>query len=292
MNKQLKHYQQRLEQQLKSQLGQWCSDLPSKLEQAILYASLTPGKRLRPALTYAVAEALERPLEQVDPAACAIELIHSYSLVHDDLPAMDDDDLRRGQPTCHKQFDEATAILTGDAQQTLAFQILSQTDQLSANQKVRSIQILCQASGASGMIAGQVLDIQHENQTISLEQLTQMHQRKTGALIQASLLLGAATHSAFDQYQACLSELGQALGLAFQIQDDILDIEADTLTLGKTQGRDIALNKSTFPKLLGLDAAKALRDDYIQQAHDCHHQLGFQSAFLHDLINYIAERRY
>jgi geranylgeranyl pyrophosphate synthase len=292
MKSTLTSYQQRVEQTIQQQLKLHAHTVPERLQQALNYASLSPGKRLRPALVYTVAQSLGLPLEQLDASACAIELIHSYSLVHDDLPAMDDDDLRRGQPTCHKQFDEATAILTGDGQLTLAFEILAKAPLLSAQQKIDSIQLLANAAGAQGMIAGQALDIAAENQTLTLEALIQVHQLKTGALIKTALLLGAVPHNDYANNQVWLSKLGESLGLAFQIHDDILDIESDTATLGKTQGRDQALNKSTFPRLLGLDASKQLRDDYIQQAHQAHHELGFNSEFLTDLINFIAQRKH
>lgn len=292
MKKTLNRYQQRVEQHIHHYLTLDPHTVPQRLQQALLYASLSPGKRLRPALIYAVAEALHLPLEQLDPAACAMELIHSYSLVHDDLPAMDDDDLRRGQPTCHKQFDEATAILTGDAQLTLAFNLLADTPALNAEQKITSIQLLSKAAGAQGMIAGQALDIAAENQVLELDALIHIHKLKTGALIKTALLLGAVPHPHYSTYKVGLTELGEALGLAFQIHDDILDIESDTATLGKTQGRDQALSKSTFPQLLGLDESKKLRDAQIQKAHDCHQALGFNSSFLKDLINFIAQRQH
>ncbi|WP_051678516.1 polyprenyl synthetase family protein [Thiomicrospira pelophila] len=292
MNAQLQAYQQHLETVLNQTLDQYLKTTPEPLNQAIRYASLSPGKRIRPALVFAIGEGLGIERQQVEPAACAIELIHSYSLVHDDLPAMDDDDLRRGQPTCHKQFDEATAILVGDAQQTLAFEILTKATQLSAPTIIKSLNILCQASGPNGMIGGQILDIHSENKQLDLAKLTQLHQMKTGALIKAALLLGAAPHTDFEQLQPALSKLGEALGLAFQIQDDIIDIESNTATLGKTQGRDQQLNKSTFPSLMGMQAAKALRDQTIDLAHKHHQNLPFQSLFLHDLINFIAQRQH
>ncbi|UQB41472.1 polyprenyl synthetase family protein [Thiomicrospira microaerophila] len=292
MKSKLKQYQKRVEEQISRHLSERTTDMPQRLQNALNYASLSPGKRLRPALIYAVTEGLALPLKKVDPAACAIELIHSYSLVHDDLPAMDDDDLRRGQPTCHKKFDEATAILTGDSQLTLAFEIMACTLEIAPEQRTQSIQILAKAAGAQGMIAGQMRDIQAENKTLTLEKLIQVHRLKTGALIEAALLLGAVPHPDYLHYQAWLSKLGHALGLAFQIQDDILDIEGNTATLGKTQGRDQALNKSTFPQLLGLEKAKVMRDQQIQLAHDCHQKLGFNSLFLKDLINFTAQREH
>lgn len=288
MNTTLNTFQQRTESALTQLFTSLSADNP--LKPAMIYATLNPGKRLRPALIYAIGEGFKTPLEQLDPLACAIELIHSYSLVHDDLPAMDDDDLRRGRLTCHKQFDEATAILTGDAQQSFAFQHLSETPLLSADYKLRAIQILAQASGIEGMIFGQMTDIQTQGKAQDLQQLTEMHQRKTGALIQAALKLGAPP--SMQKYDPTLAKLGQALGLAFQIQDDIIDIESDTETLGKTQGRDQELNKSTFPKLLGMQQAKQLRDQQIQLAHQAHQQLPFHSVILHDLIDFVAQRRH
>jgi len=289
MKQQLQIYQQRIETLLKQTLEQ--RQIPEPLKSALLYSTLNQGKRLRPALIYALAEALNLPLEQVDAAATAIELIHSYSLVHDDLPAMDNDDLRRGQPTCHIQFDEATAILVGDAQQTLAFELLA-TANLPAELKIRQIQLLTKAAGAEGMVAGQILDIQAENQTLSLEKLQHLHQCKTGALIQTALLLGASPAKNYPQITEQLSKLGQLIGLAFQVQDDILDIEANTETLGKPQGSDLKANKSTYPKLMGLEQAKHYRNSLIQQAHQVEQTLPFQSKFLNQLIDYIAERKH
>jgi geranylgeranyl pyrophosphate synthase len=288
LNTQLALFQQRCENTLTELLTTINDSNPIK--PALSYATLSPGKRLRPALVYAIGQGFGTALDQLDPLACAIELIHSYSLVHDDLPAMDDDDLRRGRPTCHKQFDEATAILVGDAQQTLAFEHLSQTTKLNNEYKVRAMAILSKAAGAQGMILGQMIDIQSENQTQTLQQLTDMHMAKTGALIQAALKLG--TPPGKQKFDPILNQLGEALGLAFQIQDDIIDIESDTETLGKTQGRDLALNKSTFPKLLGMLEAKKLRDKYIQQAHQAHKKLPFESDLLSHLIDFIAQRNY
>lgn len=288
MNTQLTLFQQRCENTLTELLANVNDSNPIK--PALVYATLSPGKRLRPALVYAIGEGFGTPLDQLDPLACAIELIHSYSLVHDDLPAMDDDDLRRGRPTCHKQFDEATAILVGDAQQTLAFEHLSQTTKLNNEYKVRATAILSKAAGSEGMILGQIIDIRSENQTLTLQQLTDMHMAKTGALIQAALKLGTPPEK--QKFDPILNQLGEALGLAFQIQDDIIDIESDTETLGKTQGRDLALNKSTFPKLLGMEQAKKLRDQYIQQAHRAHKKLPFESDLLSHLIDFIAQRKY
>lgn len=300
LHTQLSHYQERVNQALQSYLQHFAKhhnhDLSdsdaTNLFPAIEYATLNQGKRLRPALIYAVADALAVPLHQVDSAACAIELIHSYSLVHDDLPAMDNDDLRRGQPTCHIQFDEATAILVGDAQQTLAFQILSEDKNLPAQQIIEMIRLLTLASGPLGMIGGQVLDIQSEGQTISLPALKTLHSLKTGALIQCALLMGAVASTNYIQVKPGLVKLGELIGLAFQVQDDILDIEGDTQVLGKPQGSDIELEKSTYPKLLGLTEAKSYRDELITQAKAELALLDINSSFLYALIDYIADRKY
>lgn len=264
--------------------------IPTRLMEAISYATLNSGKRLRPALIYAIGEALELPMEQLDSAACAIELIHSYSLVHDDLPAMDDDEFRRGLPTCHIEYDEATAILVGDAQQTLAFQVLSEDKRLASQHKIALIQMLSRAAGAGGMIGGQMIDIQSEQQDITLKQLKTLHQMKTGALIKSALLMGAVQSPRFGEIEQTLSQLGETIGLAFQVHDDILDIEGDSETLGKPQGSDLQADKSTYPKLLGLDEAKQYRDDLITQAKQQLDTLQIDSPFLAQLIEYIAKR--
>ena len=283
----LEPYQTRLETLLHEALA--LVEAPSPLKEALHYSTLNQGKRIRPAMVFAVAEGLNLPLAQVDAAAVAIELIHCYSLVHDDLPAMDDDDLRRGQPTCHIQFDEATAILVGDALQTLAFEVLASAP-TSPQLSVLQIQLLAQAAGAQGMVAGQILDMQAEQKRITRPQLEQLHQCKTGALIQTALLLGATPSEHYAHLSPQLSELGRLIGLAFQIQDDILDIESDTETLGKPQGSDLAAQKSTFPLLMGMEQAKNYRDQLVQQAHQLLEQLPIENPFLHQLIDYIAER--
>ncbi len=293
LQNQLKAYQQRVNQQLKhilNRLSTQTPSIPDELIEATQYATLNNGKRLRPALIYAMGESLNIPLNQLDTAACAIELIHSYSLVHDDLPAMDDDDLRRGLPTCHIQFNEATAILVGDAQQTLAFQILCEDDRLTDAHKIKLIQLLSQASGMAGMIGGQMIDLQSEGNLPELAQLKIMHQMKTGALINAALHMGACQSEQYPNLKAHLTQYGQAIGLAFQVQDDILDIEGDTATLGKPQGSDLEANKSTYPKLLGLSESKAYRDQLITQAQESLSNMPVQSTFLKELTEYIAKR--
>ena len=295
MQTQLTFFQDRVNQALIKNLSYFCKpqvNSNQSLFEAIQYATLNQGKRLRPALSYAVADALGIPLNQIDSAACAIELIHSYSLVHDDLPAMDNDDLRRGQPTCHIKYDEATAILVGDAQQTLAFQILSEDSLLQAKHALEMISLLSKASGPLGMIGGQVLDIESEGKSISTEQLKNLHGLKTGALIQCALLLGAVQSEQYQQIKPGLQKLGELIGLAFQVQDDILDIEGNTETLGKPQGSDLQLDKSTYPKLLGLEQAKAYRDSLISEAKNIVKELNFNSPFLTQLIDYIAQRKH
>uniref|UniRef100_Q31FU0 Farnesyl-diphosphate synthase n=1 Tax=Hydrogenovibrio crunogenus (strain DSM 25203 / XCL-2) TaxID=317025 RepID=Q31FU0_HYDCU len=287
----LLRYQNRVNQKLKALLDQQTS-YPASLLEAIKYATLNNGKRLRPALVYAVGESMNISLDKLDAAACAVELIHSYSLVHDDLPAMDDDDLRRGQPTCHIQFDEATAILVGDAQQTLAFEALSQDAFLADSDKVKLITLLSHASGGAGMIGGQIIDIQSNGHLPELSQLQKMHEMKTGALITASLLMGAAQSTHYPEKQPGLAKLGQKIGLAFQIHDDILDIEGSTEVLGKPQGSDEAADKSTYPKLLGVMQAKALRDELITDSLETLSALQLTNPFLNELIGYIGYRQH
>jgi geranylgeranyl pyrophosphate synthase len=252
------------------------------------------GKRLRPVLVYASCQALGGNLPQADMAAAAIECIHAYSLIHDDLPAMDDDALRRGQPTCHIAFDDGTAILAGDALQPLAFELLSQACRLPPTTQLQMVQTLAQASGERGMVAGQALDIAAEGQHLQLPQLEQMHRLKTGALIDAAVRLGALASGRSDATTlAALADYSAAIGLAFQVQDDILDIESDTQTLGKTQGADLSRDKSTYPALLGLDAAKAKAKQLHQQALDALQPLAPQNSELLKLIaDYIISRNH
>jgi len=229
-----------------------------RLLAAMRYSTLAGGKRVRPVLVYATGEALGAPLELLDSAAAAVELIHVYSLVHDDLPAMDDDDLRRGRPTCHRAFDEATAILTGDALQARAFEVLAQAPaSIAAEARIDMMRVLADAIGTRGMAGGQAIDLAAVKQTLGEAALERMHRQKTGALIQASVLLGALSAGLTDvPERAALAEFGAEIGLAFQIQDDILDVEGNTSTLGKRAGADADLAKPTYPSVLGLDAAR------------------------------------
>jgi geranylgeranyl pyrophosphate synthase len=226
------------------------------LKSALSYSINNGGKRFRPALVYSTLHSLNAPLTLGDDIAAAIECIHTYSLIHDDLPAMDNDDLRRGQPTCHIQFDEATAILAGDALQALAFEIIASSKELSALQKVQVIQILAKASGADGMVGGQAHDLASEGKELKQAELEEVHNRKTGALISACTEMAAIAAEAPKETQTALKEFSLTLGLAFQVADDILDITSSTEVLGKKQGADNDLDKATYPKLLTLSGAQ------------------------------------
>lgn len=259
-----------------------------RLLEAMRYSALGGGKRLRPVLTYAAGEALGIAPHVLDAPAAAVELIHAYSLVHDDLPAMDDDDLRRGRPTCHKAFDEATAILAGDALHTLAFETLAALDHPHA---IRLVACLARAAGRVGMAGGQALDLGAVGQVRDLDALMQMHRCKTGALIVAALEMpGLLCNDPRDPRIAALRHYGEAIGLAFQIHDDVLDVTGNTATLGKMQGADARLNKPTYPALLGLEGAKARAFALIDEACDALAPLGAASAPLSALARYMIER--
>ncbi len=239
---------------------------PQRLHAAMRHAATGGGKRMRPLLVYATGHLLGADDALLDAPAAAVELIHAYSLVHDDLPAMDDDDLRRGQPTVHIAFDEATAILAGDALQTRAFEVLADSAAPDAL-RVAWMRTLAHASGAAGMCGGQALDIDATGRAQTLQQLTAMHELKTGALIRAAVRMGALAGGADAATLARLDGFAAALGLAFQVRDDILDIEADSTQLGKTAGKDAAQNKSTFPALLGMQGARAQLATLSEQMH-------------------------
>lgn len=255
---------------LDSSLRHWLPNgntLPSSLHEAMRYAILGGGKRIRPALVYASGQCVGSRWEQLDSAACAIELIHAYSLVHDDLPAMDDDDLRRGKPSCHKAFGEAIAILAGDALQALAFYVLAHDkNPQTVKTRLQMIETLALAAGSRGMVGGQTLDLAATGRQLGIAELEDMHIHKTGALIRASVVLGALT--AADLSTSTLEKLdhyAKCVGLAFQIRDDILDVEGETDTLGKRSGSDESLEKSTYPMLFGLEGAK-------QRARELHEE--------------------
>lgn len=252
----LKHSQQRVNRKLTCVLNEK-NDGDSQLNEAIIYSVLNGGKRLRPILTYATAEALGGLTEDTDFVAMAVELIHAYSLIHDDLPSMDDDRLRRNQPTCHIIFGEAIAILAGDALQALAFIQLTKLSKVPPEVALELISSLANAAGPDGMVKGQAIDINSVNQLLSLEELELMHHKKTGALIHASIIMGALSTGKATQLQLdALRDYGVFIGLAFQVQDDILDVSGETKTIGKEAGSDQALNKATYVKLLGLDGAR------------------------------------
>lgn len=268
--------------------------VPRRLHAAQRYAVLGGGKRLRPLLVYFTGEALSVSPALLDAPAAAVELIHSYSLVHDDLPAMDDDDLRRGQPTTHRAFDEATAILAGDALQVLAFSLLSRdrTEGVAPEARLKMIQILADASGTAGMAGGQAIDLAAVGRALTLEQLEAMHGLKTGALIRASVLMAAtcAPDLSADAWDA-LKGYSEDIGLAFQIQDDILDIEGNTEEIGKTSGADAARAKPTYPSVLGLEAAKSRARELRERASERLAPLGARASVLDWLASYVIQRR-
>jgi len=286
--------QERVERTLE-QLLPPSQTLPTRLHQAMRYAALGSGKRIRPTLVYASGRAAGVEPERLDRAACAVELIHAYSLVHDDLPAMDDDELRRGRATCHRAFDEATAILTGDALQSLAFQLLATAadDRVNASTRLAMVEILARASGSRGMAGGQALDLAAVGQTLNLAELENLHIHKTGALICASVRFGAMLNPSLAQerFQA-LVHYAKCIGLAFQIQDDILDVEGDTETLGKTQGKDQAQEKSTYPSLLGLNGAREKARELQQQALEGLNPFHDEADPLRWLARYITGRNH
>jgi geranylgeranyl diphosphate synthase type II len=266
----------------------------NRLYDAMRYSVMNGGKRVRPLLAYAACEALGGIAEDANGAACAVELIHAYSLVHDDLPAMDDDDLRRGQPTTHRAFDEACAILAGDGLQSLAFTALLDPTLTSRDAETRlsMVRALAQAAGPAGMVGGQAIDLGSVGLKLDQTALEYMHRHKTGALIEASVRLGALASGRADQGQLdALQIYARAVGLAFQVQDDILDVESDTATLGKRQGADIARDKPTYPALLGLDAAKAYALELRDQALEALSAFGDTAEPLRELARYIVNRR-
>ena len=267
------------------------SQEPHQLHSAMRYSALGGGKRVRALLCYSAAELCNTEIEIADAAAAAVELIHAYSLVHDDMPCMDDDDLRRGKPSCHKQYDDATALLVGDALQSLAFDVLS-TPQLctNANQQISMLNILAKAAGSTGMAGGQAIDLSSVGKALSQQELEDMHQLKTGALIQAAALLGAAGGT-LEQISA-VHIYAESIGLAFQVIDDILDTEADTATLGKTAGKDAESNKPTYVTILGLDVAKQLANQLYETAIAALAPFGDQALRLRELAGFITQRNF
>ena len=265
---------------------------PAELHRAMRYAVLGGGKRLRPLLVYAAAHALGETGPQLDAAACAVELIHAYSLVHDDLPAMDDDALRRGRPTCHIAFGEAMAILAGDALQALAFEILADHGMHRAETGIAMLGALGRACGSEGMAGGQALDLAAVGRQLTLAELEHMHACKTGALIRASVQLGALIGGADADTLRTLDRYAHAVGLAFQVRDDILDVEGEVAVIGKTAGKDAAAAKPTFPSVLGLDASRARLTELADTAREAIAPWGAQARLLQELALYAAHRRY
>lgn len=281
---------------INEQLKQCLPDLhkyPTRLHKAMHYSVTGNGKRLRPILVYATGLSLNAKFEHLNIPAMAIELIHCYSLIHDDLPAMDDDDLRRGEPTCHKAFDEATAILAGDALQTLAFELLSQSSfTISSEYKIRMIETLAKASGSLGMVGGQDLDLFSEGKTIDLEELIHLHQLKTGALIKASIRLGIyASKNNNETFIRLLDLFAEKIGLAFQIQDDILNIESTTQILGKSTGSDKYHEKATYPALTSLTQAKNKISELYDEANTLLDQLPFNTVLLEKINEFLTSRK-
>lgn len=264
----------------------------ARLQDAMRYALVLGGKRVRPFLTYAVGELCNAPSRALDHAAAAIECIHAYSLIHDDLPAMDDDDLRRGQPTCHRAFDEATAILAGDALQTLAFELLSQPGlDVDTGRQIAMLRVLGKASGSRGMCGGQALDLAATGKQLTEAELEQVHQLKTGALIIAAVQVGVlAGDDAAQAHADDFAEFATWLGLAFQVRDDIIDVTSSTETLGKTNGKDEAAAKSTYVQLLGLDGARVKLQQLHNKALQALHRIPYNTQLLENFAEQLLNR--
>jgi len=287
-------YRARVEAALDQRLPA-ATDTPDRLHQAIRYGCLDGGKRFRAMLVYSAGEAFGAAPEQLDAVAASVELIHAYSLIHDDLPAMDDDDLRRGRLSCHKAFDEATAILAGDAAQSLAFAILAEDQSIVINdaRRLRMISLLAKATGSLGMAGGQALDMEATGNRVTAERLSMLHRMKTGALIKVSCQMGGL--SAAEATESVLEELGRfgfAIGLAFQIKDDILDVTEDSETLGKASGADEKMEKTTYVSLYGLQRAQQECNDLYQQAVESADRLGDNSKQFRQLADFVVSRRF
>ncbi len=267
---------------------------PTRLHEAMRYAVLGGGKRVRPMLAFAAGEAVGAPLPAVERAACAVELIHAYSLIHDDLPCMDDDALRRGKPTCHVRFDEATALLAGDALHSLAFELLAAPHAgTDADARLDMLALLARAAGSRGMCGGQAVDLAATGSTLDLAELEFMHIHKTGALIEAAVLLGASAGGLPDaDTRARLRRYAHGVGLAFQVMDDVLDAETDTATLGKTAGKDAAQGKATYLTLMSVREARAYATELVERSLAAVAPFGAAGTRLADIARFIVERRY
>ncbi len=283
------HYKKLTEKRLEQAVDE---RIESRLKEAMLYSLMAGGKRIRPLLTFATVEALGKDAHLALPAASALEMVHTYSLIHDDLPAMDNDDLRRGKPTNHKVFGEATAILAGDALLTLAFSEIAEAPELDETKRLKLVQDLAKQAGALGMVGGQQADILGEKQKLSLEELESIHRRKTGALLSSAVYAGSIIGDATENERIKLQEFAENIGIAFQICDDILDVTGDSELLGKEAGADVLLEKSTYPSLLTLEGAKeALEERYLAAVQALS---GFDSrkTKLLDIANWIVKRDY
>ena len=291
---QLESWRTRMERALQERLPK-ADVVPTRLHEAMRYCVLGGGKRVRPALLFAAARTVGLEEDEVEAAACAIELVHVYSLVHDDLPAMDDDDLRRGRPTCHKAFDEATAILVGDALQPLAFQLLARDRALPEAPaiRLRLIELLAQAIGTFGMAGGQAIDLAVQGKRLDIEEVEDMHARKTGAMIRVSVLMAAACAPSLEpRLYAALGRFATAIGLAFQIQDDLLDVLGDASTLGKATGADRERAKPTHPAVIGIAASQERVRLLHEQALDALAPFGERAAPLRSLADWLLLRSY
>jgi len=265
---------------------------PAKLHEAMRYGVLGGGKRVRPLLAHASGALFGADADAVARAACAVEMIHAYSLVHDDMPCMDDDALRRGKPTVHVAYDEATALLVGDALQAQAFEVLVGSTGVPPARLVTMLRLLAEAAGSAGMCGGQAIDLDSVGFTLTLEQLERMHQLKTGAMLRVSVLLGAlAGADLAPQQSEALAAYSRAIGLAFQVVDDVLDATEDSATLGKTAGKDAAANKPTYVSILGLEPSRALAEKLRQQAHEALAPFGEQALRLRELADLIVQRK-
>jgi len=266
--------------------------VPAKLHEAMRYTVLGGGKRVRPLLVHASGALFGADADALARAASAVEMIHAYSLVHDDMPCMDDDDLRRGKPTVHVAYDEATALLVGDALQAQAFEVLAGTTTVPAARVVTMLRLLAEAAGSAGMCGGQAIDLDSVGISLTLEQLERMHQLKTGAMLRVSVLLGALAGRDLAPHELeALAAYSRAIGLAFQVVDDVLDATEDSATLGKTAGKDAAANKPTYVSILGLEPSKALAEQLRQQAHDALAPFGEQAQRLREIADLIVQRK-
>ncbi len=266
--------------------------IPTRLHAAMRYALLGGGKRVRPLLVYAAGALFDADAEILSRAAAAVEMIHAYSLVHDDMPCMDDDALRRGKPTVHVAYDEATALLVGDALQSQAFMVLAEAGALATERQMAMLRVLAQASGSAGMCGGQAIDLASVGLSLTLEQLEQMHQLKTGALLRASVVLGALAGKQLDAAELqALNTYARAIGLAFQVVDDVLDATADSATLGKTAGKDAADNKPTYVSILGLEPSRLLAEQLRLDAHAALAPFGDKALRLRELADLIVQRK-